>query len=137
MILSQRFAQGNEVFGRPRSTIEPDQSSPIERAGLNHIAHGRRAEPECATEFVAHFETSGFVDVRVDRQEQDLVISGGVRHAIEAAYSTPIGPKLLSLADERQVRFKEVLTELVNELSNDGITMGRMASDVLSAQKRE
>jgi ubiquinone/menaquinone biosynthesis C-methylase UbiE len=88
------------------------------------------------SELVAHFETSGFANVRVDRQEQDFVMSGGVAHAIEVAYSTPIAPKLRSLPDGRQARFREALTDLVNELCNDGITMGRMASDVLSAEKR-
>jgi len=89
------------------------------------------------SEFVAHFVKSGLVNVQVERQEQDFVMSGGVAHAIEVAYSTPIGPKLRSLPDGRQAQFKDALTELVYELDNDGITMGRMASDVLSAEKRK
>ncbi len=87
------------------------------------------------SELTAHFESAGFVNVLLRRQEQDLVISGGVTHAIEVAYSTPIGPKLRALPDERQVQFRRTLTERLHELSADGITMGRMVSNVLSAEK--
>jgi len=69
-------------------------------------------------------------------QEQDLVIDKGVTHAIEVAYATPIRPKLLALSDEQQTEFQKALTKLLHELSADGITMGRMASNVLSAKKQ-
>ncbi len=82
-----------------------------------------------------HFESSGFASVRVERQEQDLVMGGGVSQAVEFAYSTPIGPKLRSLPDGKEPRFRNVFSGLVNELSSDGKTMGRMASNVLSAEK--
>ena len=39
-----------------------------------------------------HFNSVGFVNVDVKRQAQDLVLGGGMKHAIEAAYSTPIAP---------------------------------------------
>ena len=87
------------------------------------------------SELTAHFESAGFVNVLHRRQEQDLVIGGGVTRAIEVAYSTPIGPKLRALPDGRQVQFRKTLTELLHELSDDGITMGRMVSNVLSAEK--
>ncbi len=87
------------------------------------------------SELTAHFESAGFVNVRLRRQEQDLVIRGGVTHAIKVAYATPIGPKLRALPDGRQVQFRKTLTELLHELSDDGITMGRMVSNVLSAEK--
>ncbi|MEE9449598.1 MAG: methyltransferase domain-containing protein [Ignavibacteriaceae bacterium] len=87
------------------------------------------------SELINYFESAGFVNVRLGRQEQDLVIGGGEEHAIEVAYSTPIGPKLHSLPDERQVQFQKKLIELLSELSDDGITMGRMVSNVLSAEK--
>ena len=91
------------------------------------------AMPE--SELTAHFEAAGLVNVRLRQQERDLVIGGGVTHAVEVAYSTPIGPKLLALPDERQVHFKRTLTELLDKLSDDGITMGRMVSNVLLAEK--
>jgi ubiquinone/menaquinone biosynthesis C-methylase UbiE len=87
------------------------------------------------SELTSHFESAGFANVQLRRQEQDLVIGGGVTHAFGVAYSTPIGPKLRALPDERQVQFQKTLTELLQELSDDGITMGRMVSNVLSAEK--
>jgi hypothetical protein len=59
-----------------------------------------------------------------------------VTHAIEVAYATPIRPKLLALSDEQQAEFQKVLTKLLHELSDDGITMGRMVSNVLSCEKQ-
>jgi SAM-dependent methyltransferase len=87
------------------------------------------------SELVAHFESGGFINVRVERQELDLVLDGGIGHAIEAAYSTPIGPKLKELTDERQDEFRKTFTDLLTKLSTDGTTMGRMVSNVLSAEK--
>ena len=59
----------------------------------------------------------------------------GTAHAIRAAYSTPIGPRLSSLAEDRQSKFRELLSELVGNLSDDGVTIGQMASNVLTAEK--
>ena len=87
------------------------------------------------SELTAYFESAGFVNVRLGRQELDLVITGGEENAIEVAYSTPIGPKLHALPDEQQVQFRKTLVELLRELSDDGITMGRMVSNMLSAEK--
>ena len=87
------------------------------------------------SELTDHFESAGFANVRLERQEQDLVMSGGVTQAIEVAYATPIGPTLRALSDEQQAQFRKTLTELLHELSDDGITMGRMVSNVLSAEK--
>ena len=83
-----------------------------------------------------HFESAGFVHVQLSQQEQALVINGGVTDAIEVAYATPIRPKLLALSDEQQAEFRKTLTELLHELSADGITMGRMVSNVLSGEKQ-
>lgn len=87
------------------------------------------------SELTAHFESSGFENVQLGRQEQDLVIDGGVTQAVEVAYSTPIGRKLRALPDERQTLFRKTFTGLLHELSEDGVTMGRMVSNVLSAEK--
>lgn len=83
-----------------------------------------------------HFESAGFANVQIDRQEQDLVMRGGGAQAVEVAYATPIRPKLLALSEERQAEFRETLMQLLNELSADGITMGRMVSNVLSGEKQ-
>jgi ubiquinone/menaquinone biosynthesis C-methylase UbiE len=83
-----------------------------------------------------HFESAGFVNVQLSQLEQDLVIGGGAAHAIEVAYAMPYGPKLVALSDEQQAEFRKTLTELLHELSTDGITMGRMVSNVLSGEKQ-
>jgi hypothetical protein len=87
------------------------------------------------SELALHFGSVGFVAVEVERQEQDLVFRGGLQHAITAAYSIPISPKLRALPEEKQVLFRKKMAELLNELSDDGLTMGRMVSNVLSAKK--
>jgi ubiquinone/menaquinone biosynthesis C-methylase UbiE len=87
------------------------------------------------SEITAHFESAGFVNVQLRQQEQDLVIDGGVTNAVEIAYSTPIGPKLRALPDERQDQFRKTFSELLHKLSDGGNTMGRMVSNVLSADK--
>ena len=86
-------------------------------------------------ELVSHFGSVGFVAVEVKRQEQDLVFSGGLQHAITASYSTPIAPKLRALPEEKQILFRKKMAELLNDLSDDGLKMGRMVSNVLSARK--
>jgi ubiquinone/menaquinone biosynthesis C-methylase UbiE len=86
-------------------------------------------------ELTAHFESAGFVNVKLKRQELDLVIDGGLTEAVEVAYSTPIGPKLIALPDKRQAEFRETFAELLNKLGNGGDTMGCMVSNVISAEK--
>jgi ubiquinone/menaquinone biosynthesis C-methylase UbiE len=88
-----------------------------------------------ATELPEHFERAGFVNARLERQEQDLVMSGGISQAVEIAYSTPIAPKLRALPDGRQAQFRETLSESLQELSGGGDTMGRMVTSVLVTEK--
>ena len=87
------------------------------------------------SELTDHFESAGFINVQLGRQEQDLLVNRGETHALELAYSTPIGPKLQALPEERQDQFRRAFTELLEELSHDGITMGCMVSNVLSAEQ--
>ena len=83
----------------------------------------------------AAFESAEFSSVDVNFEERDIIISGGVEHAIRAAYSTPIGPKLRSLSQEIQVQFVDEFAKNIKELASDGVTMGQMASDILVARK--
>jgi len=87
------------------------------------------------TELVAPFESAGFSTVDVRREQRDLVMSGGIEHAIEAAYSTPIGPKLRALSEDTQARFIEAFTGNAKGLDGDEFTMGQMAADLLIATK--
>ena len=63
------------------------------------------------------------------------MIDGGVTDAVQVAYSTPIGPKLSALTDERQDQFRKAFNEILHQLCNGRNTMGRMVSNVLSADK--
>lgn len=84
----------------------------------------------------ADFESAGFASVQIRRQEQDLVMDGGVAQAVKVAYSSPIGPTLRALPDEKREQFRQTLTEILEDLSEDGATMGRMASKALTAEKQ-
>ncbi len=87
------------------------------------------------SELTSHFETVGFQHVRLKQQQRMLIISGGAPRAIQVAYATPIGPRLRALTEERQGHFRQKFTDLLAELSNDGQMMGRMVSNVMSAEK--
>jgi ubiquinone/menaquinone biosynthesis C-methylase UbiE len=84
-------------------------------------------------ELVDAFESAGFSRVDVDRVEKDLLMEGRIQQAIEAAYATPIGPSLRALPGAKQSSFVEELTKKGRHLLGDGMTMGKMASDVLVA----
>jgi ubiquinone/menaquinone biosynthesis C-methylase UbiE len=87
------------------------------------------------SELITHFESAGFVNVSLSQQELDLLLDGVVKDGIEVAYSTPIAPKLRALPEEKQKQFRKSFKELLNELNDNGMTMGRMVSNVLSAEK--
>ena len=70
----------------------------------------------------------------VRREEQILIFSDGVSHAVESAYATPIGPKLRGLSDEKQASFRKT-TDQLNVISKDGKMMGCMVSNIVSAEK--
>jgi ubiquinone/menaquinone biosynthesis C-methylase UbiE len=106
--------------------IGEPETSDMMRVPFDHM-------PE--SELNSGFEAAGFTSIQLRRQRQDLVIDGGVAHAIKVAYSTPIGPKLRALPAERQAQFRAALTRLLHELSDDGATMGQMVSSELSAEK--
>ena len=81
------------------------------------------------------FKSAGFTNVQVNTQEMDFVFSGGVIHAVEVSYATPIRPTLLSLSEEKQNQFKAILSGLLNDLSSDGTSMGEMVSNMLLGKK--
>lgn len=87
------------------------------------------------SELTAHFDAAGFENIQINQQEQDFVIEGGVTDAIQVAYATPIGPKLSALPDEQQNKFRNEFINLLHELCDDRNKMGRMVSNVLSADK--
>lgn len=67
--------------------------------------------------------------------QQSLLMGSGIKQAIEAAYSTPIGPKLRGLSKAAQSRFIAALSDKASHLGGDDLTMGQMATNVLIATK--
>jgi len=113
--------------------------SALETVGESDISQMMRMPFDFFSEddLVSHFERAGFDNIQVTQRRTDLVMHGGVSHAVRAAYATPIGPKLTSLPEGRQSRFREVLSELVRKLSDDGAAIGQMTSNVLTARRSE
>ncbi len=109
----------------------------LESIGEAEIAGMMRAPFEFLprSELEAAFKSAEFSTVNVHREERDLIMSSGVEHATRVAYSTPIGPKLRSLSPSIQARFADEFAKNIQELAIDGVTMGKMASDVLVARK--
>jgi len=87
------------------------------------------------SELTAAFEEAGFKNVMLSRQEQDLVIDGGITEAVQVAYATPIGPKLSAMPDDQQEEFQKAFGELLHIMCNGRNSMGRMVSNALSADK--
>lgn len=81
------------------------------------------------------FGTAGFTDIVVSRRAVDFVMPGGVEQAITATHATPIGPSLRALADDKLEAFEAALERRVGEFSPDGITMGKLATNLLEATK--
>jgi len=88
-----------------------------------------------ASELATPFESNGFVNVHVSQQEQDLVINGSGTRAIDLAYATPIGPALRALPDDLEEQFKRNFKLKIDSVSPDGLNLGRMVTNVLSAHK--
>jgi SAM-dependent methyltransferase len=88
-----------------------------------------------AEELADHFAAAGFKEVSVRRETQPFVLHGGVSEAVETAYATPIGPMLHSLSESKIDAFREALSNRLAHLTYAGVVVGRMASNVLTAQK--
>jgi len=118
-----------EFFGRICDAL--DIVGEAELSGMMRIPFDSLPESELGS----HFQSAGFEDVQVKQQQLPFSVSEGVPHAVNVAYSTPIGPKLRALSEDKQARFRETFMDLLDKLSEDGQTMGRMVSNVLSAEK--
>jgi ubiquinone/menaquinone biosynthesis C-methylase UbiE len=111
--------------------------SALETVGESDISQMMRMPFDFFSEdnLVNHFEKAGFDNIQLTQRQSDLKIHGGTANAIRAAYSTPIGPMLTALPEDRQSKFRESLSERVRNLSDGGATIGQMASNVLTAEK--
>jgi len=86
-------------------------------------------------ELAADFASSGFSGVSVRREQREMVLSGGIEHAIQAAFATPIGPRLRALPEDTRTAFVEAFSENAASLAGDGGTMGQLAADVVVATR--
>jgi SAM-dependent methyltransferase len=96
----------------------------------------RRPFVQGGSELEASFVGAGFVDVALRDQEMPLVFES-VGAAVDTVFATPIGPRLRELPDETQREFRSALAERLEALAEDGRTMGRMVSHVLTARRSD
>jgi pyrroline-5-carboxylate reductase len=71
----------------------------------------------------------------VETREADLVFPGGPEQACEAAFATPIGPTVSAVSALKQAEFRMAMTAALTELTQDVVTSGPMASNILIARK--
>ena len=88
-----------------------------------------------ASDLSAMFEAAGFESVAIEQHSMDLVVDGGIEHAIEVVYATPIAPQLQEFTDEKRKAFQEELATRFTALGNGGTTLGKLASSILVAEK--
>ena len=81
------------------------------------------------------FNAVGFSTADVTKHKQKMYLEGGISSAITVAYSTPIGPKLKTLSDEKQEEFKKILLDKIKQLNGKDGSVGSMVSHVLNVEK--
>lgn len=87
------------------------------------------------SELMSQFQNAGFKSISVSEKKMPFKVPGGIEEAISVAYATPIGPKLRSLPDEKQQRFRQNTKERLEKLTTDSVAIGQLASNVLEAEK--
>jgi len=80
------------------------------------------------------FAAAGFADVELYDEQLPMKFDD-VPSAVEAAYGTPVVLKLRALTDGG-VAFRSAFAQRLEALSDDGRTMGRMTSHMVTARKR-
>lgn len=88
-----------------------------------------------AAEVVEHFSTAGFEEITAETPEADMVFAGGVEEALQAVPATPIGPRLHALSEQKRAAFREFMITALTAMTKDGVTSGRMVSNLLLAIK--
>ncbi len=95
-------------------------------APFNHMPAG---------ELTDHFTSGGFVDVVTELHEADLVFDRGPEQAYETSFATPIGPRLRAFSGSKLAAYRDHMIAALAKMTANGVTSGRMASNVLVAQK--
>ena len=88
-----------------------------------------------AAELRSNFRNAGFASATVTQTTQPFMIPGGFDHAVDVAYATPIGPALRALPEQEQQQFRTRMTARLDQITDDGVTMGELAANILVAEK--
>ncbi len=88
-----------------------------------------------AVELREHFSAAGFENVQVDHHTLEFTVPGGIAQAIATAWSTVVGTELAAMPEGKQAGLRAALAGMLRELSNDGRTMGKTVSNVLTATR--
>ena len=86
-------------------------------------------------DLAAPFRAAGFENIEIKEQQMDLRLPMGLSQAIEFAYATPIGPKLIALSKDKNKAFKNNLITKITEISSDEANFGSMKTNILTANK--
>ncbi len=86
-------------------------------------------------DLAAPFTEAGFHAVDVQQVSMPFVIPGGIPQALKVASATPIAPKVHALPLAQQETIQQQLAERLGRLSTDGVMMGRMTTNILTASK--
>lgn len=118
-----------EIFGAICKTLEI--------LNLNNLSQLMRVPFDFLTQddLLESFKGIGFSSIEISKQEQKMYIKGGIARAITFAYSTPIGPKLKALSNERQEEFKRIFLDEVRQLNQKDGSVGRMVSNIIKVEK--
>jgi len=118
-----------QFFGVICETLESlneDEISRMMRVPFDFMTQDELLEP---------FRDIGFSKLKVSKQEQSLCLEGGLSTAIAMTYATPIGPNLRGLSSEKQEEFRTTLMRNLEFLIQTDGSVGRMATNVLKAEK--
>ncbi len=118
-----------EIFGiicETLETLNENEISQMMRVPFDFMTMGELQEP---------FNTAGFLNIEVSKQEMGMYLDGEVDSALMVAYATPIAPKLKELSVEKQEEFNKIFAAKMQLISQDERNCGQMVSNVLSAHK--
>ena len=88
-----------------------------------------------AAQLETHFTLMGFEEVALETHESDLIFHGGSQQAYETVFATPIGPRLRAFSEQAQSSFRKAVVMALAEMTQDGVTTGKMVSNVLVARR--
>ena len=102
-----------EIFGAICETLES--------LGQHDISQMMRIPFDIMTQddLLTPFKGIGFSNFQISKQEEKMHIDGEKINAITFAYSSPIGPKLNAMSNEKQEEFQRIFMDKVNQLNQN------------------